>query len=133
MLLGIFAAPSDPLAEHIAGAAAARGWSARVIALPDPSRPVTSDLASWLVDGDEVEACDAFVLRQFPSSLATPHDPSRATTRGDAWRAQLRDVERAHVAESALLEMELRGKPVINPFALCAPFERKPLQLAAFE
>jgi glutathione synthase/RimK-type ligase-like ATP-grasp enzyme len=133
MRLGLFAQPHDALAQHIANAARARGWDALTFGFPDPSRPVTTDLASFLVDGEEVESCDAFILRQLPSQLSMVARPNDTLSGADAFRRAQRELERAHVAECALMEMELRGKRVINPYTKSAPFDRKPLQLAAFE
>ena len=131
MKLAIFGRDEDALSVHTADKARARGWSVLPVALADHA-PAAFDGATWLWAGDEIEACDAFVVRRYPAVHAQLGPADETATGAQWWRRQMKQLERSTFAQSLIMDLELRGKPVINPLLASSPFEHKPLQLAAF-
>ncbi len=132
MRLGIFGRLDDPLSNHTDARARDRGHE--VVRLPLSAMldgtPAAFDGSEWLFAGNEVDVCDAFVLRQYPAAHALLA-PSRAThTAADWFRLGMQQQERSAFAQSLLLDLEQRGKPMVNRLGATQPYDHKPLQLA---
>jgi glutathione synthase/RimK-type ligase-like ATP-grasp enzyme len=135
MRLGVFGRPTDPLSVHTAAVARARGLDVIEIAFSELAHgtPAAFDGSSWLWAGEQLESCDAFVVRRYPAATAQLGPPEESLTQAEWWKRAMHQNERSSFAQSAIIDLELRAKPIVNPLAATAPFEHKPLQLAAFE
>ncbi len=135
MKLGVFGRAEDPLVIHTSAIARGAGHHAEVFSLAAVAAgsAVSCDTDTWLVQGNEVEACDAFVMRSYPAVYALLAQP-QVTDTAEGWfkRGALQN-ERSSFAQSLIMDMELRGKPVVNPLLATAPYDHKPLQLAALK
>ena len=132
MRLGVFGRIGDPLCNHTDTLARARGHEVArfpLSALLDGT-PGAFDGSAWLFAGDEVDACDAYLVRQYPVAHALLAPSETAHTAADWFRLGMQQQERAAFAQSLLLDLELRGKPMINRVGATQPYDHKPLQLA---
>lgn len=132
MRLGVFGRLDDPLSEHTEQRARARGWDVLRVplsALVDGA-PAAFDGEDWLFGAEEVGACDAFVLRQYPAAHALLAPSETTHTAADWYRRGMQQQERSTFAQSLLLDLELRGKPMVNRLGATQPYDHKPLQLA---
>lgn len=135
MRLGIFGRATDPLSVHTAAVGRARGFDVIEIAFSELAHgtPAAFDGSSWLWAGEALESCDAFVVRRYPAPLAQLGPPDETLSQAEWWKRAMHQNERSSFAQSAIIDLELRGKPMVNPLSTTTPFEHKPLQLAAFE
>jgi glutathione synthase/RimK-type ligase-like ATP-grasp enzyme len=133
MRLGIFGRDSDALVKHTRAVAQARG--AEVVTF-DLGRmylgdPLAFDGEEWLFGGEELSRCDGYLLRKYPAETVMLGAPTETCSGEDWFRRALRAKERSHVAQSCIMDLERRGKRMVNPLMAIAPFDQKPLQLAA--
>lgn len=135
MLLGVFGRMDDPLVLHTVEVARAGGHEARVLPLASITGglPVAADTDTWIVDGDEVDACDAFVLRSYPSPHALLGPPDKQQCAADWFRLGAEQDERSSFAQSLIMDMELRGKPIVNPLRAMSAYDHKALQLSVLK
>ena len=137
MRLGIFGRASDPLSAHTAARARARGHEVLEVSFSELREgapgavTLDGDGASWLWKGDELD-CDAYVLRRYPAPTAQLGPPEESATAAEWYRKGVKQQERSTFAQSAIMDLELRGKPIVNPLLATQPYEHKPLQLAVF-
>lgn len=132
MRIALFAPAGDAIADRVSEGLR-RGGAETVRTVLDGSLPIAFDGESWLCAGEDLGACDAFFLRQYPSFGARlERDPSVIATAGEWWRRGVEQLERAHLAQSCLLDLERANKPLINPIGASGSFDYKPFQLAAF-
>ncbi len=132
MLLGIFGRLDDPLSTHTEERARARGHDVARLPLSAmvDGTPGAFDGGEWLYAGHEVDACDAFVLRQYPAAHALLAPSQTTHTAADWFRLGMQQQERSAFAQSLLLDLEQRGKPMVNRLGATQPHDHKPLQLA---
>ena len=121
---------SDPLSTHTEAVARARGHEVLQVSLREPA---AFDGTSWLVRGEDLGAYDGFVVRQVPAAHALLGPPDEARTGADWFRLGMAQQERVTFAVSALMDLELQGKRIVNPPLASAPYDHKPLQLAVFQ
>lgn len=135
MRICIFGREDDPISNHTEQAARARGHDVLRVAFGaiQAGAPVAFDGSSWLVRGEEIEACDGFVVRQYPASHGLLAPPEETLDGAEWYRRAMLQVERSTFAQSAIMHVELLGKPMVNPLLAMGPFEHKPLQLATFQ
>ncbi|MBI1949275.1 MAG: hypothetical protein HYS27_26545 [Deltaproteobacteria bacterium] len=135
MRLGIFGRLDDPLSTHTEQAARARGHDVARLPLSAmvDGTPGAFDGSEWLFAGHEVASCDAFVLRQYPAAHALLAPSETTHTAADWFRRGMQQQERSAFAQSLLLDLELRGKPMVNRLGACQLYDHKPLQLAVLE
>jgi glutathione synthase/RimK-type ligase-like ATP-grasp enzyme len=134
MKIGIFGRDDDPIADHTEAVARSRGHEVLRIAFGrmQGGAATAFDGCSWLWLGDEIEACDGFVVRQYPAAHALLAPPDEAATAGEWFQRGMSQVERSSYAQSAIMDLELMGKPIVNPLLASGPFDHKPLQLSTF-
>lgn len=134
MKICIFGRLEDPISMHTEALARARGHEVLRVAFGLMSSGAGSsfDGESWLWQGREIDACDGFIVRQYPSPHALLAPEEERDTAGNWYRRGLAQVERSSFAQSAIMDVELRGKPVVNPLLASSPYDHKPLQLAVF-
>lgn len=134
MRIGIFGREDDPLSDHTEAVARARGHEVMRIAFGKMQSGAATafDGCSWLWLGEEIESCDAFVVRQYPAPHALLAPPDETATAGEWFRRGMAQVERSSYAQSAIMDLELSRKPMVNPLLKSAPFDHKPLQLSTF-
>lgn len=134
MRIGIFGREDDPIAGHTESVARGRGHEVMRIAFGKMQSGAATafDGCSWLWLGEEVEACDAFVVRQYPAPHALLAPPEEQASAGEWFQRGMSQVERSSYAQSAIMDLELMGKPLVNPLLASAPFDHKPLQLSTF-
>lgn len=132
MRLGIFGRLDDPLSAHLDARARARGHDVARLPLSAmiDGTPGAFDGGEWLFAGHEVDACDAFVLRQYPAAHALLAPSASTQSAADWFRLGMQQQERSAFAQSLLLDLELRGKPMVNRLGATLPYDHKPLQLA---
>lgn len=135
MRLGIFGRTDDPLSNHTELVARARGDEVQRLPLSGllDGTPGAFDGKEWLFAGQEVERCDAFVLRQYPAAHALLAPSETSHSAADWFRMGMQQQERSAFAQSLLLDLELRGKPMVNRLGATQIFDHKPLQLAVLE
>lgn len=134
MKIGIFGRDDDPLSTHTEAVARRRGHDVLRIAFNAMAGGAAAafDGSSWLWSGEELESCGGFLVRQYPAAHALLAPPEEGATAAEWFRRGQLQVERSSFAQSAIMDLELRGKPMINPMLASAPFDHKPLQLATF-
>lgn len=134
MKIGIFARGTDPIANHTEALARGRGHAVLRVPFGELASGggASFDGDSWLWQGEEIEACDGFVVRQYPAPHALLAPEEEQDTAGNWYRRGQQQVERSSFAQSAIMDMELRGKPVVNPLLASSPWDHKALQLAVF-
>jgi glutathione synthase/RimK-type ligase-like ATP-grasp enzyme len=134
MKIGIFGREDDPLSEHTESVARARGHEVLRVAFAQmlAGTSASFDGSSWRWRGEAIESCDGFVVRQYPAVHALLAPPDETATSAQWYRRGMAQVERSIFAQSAIMDLELRGKPVVNPLVASAPYDHKPLQLSAF-
>lgn len=124
----------DPIADHTEAVARARGHD--VLRVPfgqlQAGAPASFDGSSWLFRGEELESCDGFVVRQYPAAHALLAAPETTETAKRWYELGMQQVERSSFALSALMDLEARGKRIVNPVLASSPYDHKPLQLATF-
>jgi glutathione synthase/RimK-type ligase-like ATP-grasp enzyme len=125
MRLGLLARGDDPIANHLGQLAQQAGAEAWVIPLTD----VTYGAGRWRVDTLDLGSLDAFVLRQFPGTIAPP--PDENCDRDRLWQHALAQRERSELAQSCILALEHIGKPMINSWRATMATEMKAWQLEA--
>lgn len=134
MRLCTFARPEDPIADHVDDVARARGHD--VLRVPFArlvdGAPCAFDDEGWLYDGEEVDRCDAYVVRSYPATTALLGPPETTDTADGWWRKGQLQKERSTFAQSCIMDVELSGKPVVNPLFATQHYDHKPLQLAVF-
>lgn len=135
MRLCIFGRKDDPLSIHTEARARARGHDVVRVSLSAmlEGTPGAFDGQEWLFDGNEVDACDAFVLRQYPAAHALLAPSETMHTAADWYRRGMQQQERSSFAQSLLLDLERRGKPIVNPLGATWPFDHKPLQIGTLQ
>jgi len=134
MRVGIFAAPADPVARHVAKHLEGRGAEVLHYAFERlaTGEPIAYDGEEWLTRGPALSDCDAAFVRSFPGPTAPlGEDPNQMISAAEAWRRALAQCERSHVAESCLIDLELAGRRVLNPVAATRAYNLKPVQIAA--
>lgn len=134
MKIGIFGREDDPISDHTEAVAKQRGHEVLRVAFGKMHSGAATafDGCSWLWLGEEIEACDGFVVRQYPAPHALLGPPEESATAGEWFRRGMSQVERSSYAQSAIMDLELMGKPIVNPLLASAPFDHKPLQLSTF-
>jgi glutathione synthase/RimK-type ligase-like ATP-grasp enzyme len=134
MKLGIFGRDTDPTSTRLEAVARARGHEVLRIAFAALSSGAAAafDGDAWRFRGEEIGRCDAFVVRQIPAEHALLGPPQERTTAAEWYVRGVHQRERLTFAESAIFDLELRGKPMVNPLVASRPFEHKPLQLATW-
>lgn len=135
MRLCVFGRQEDPITAHTVAHARMRGHDVLRVALGQLSDglPVAFHAGQWMAAGEELESCDAFVLRQYPAPTALLAPPDTTDTAAGWYRRSVIHGERSSFAQSLLMDLERRGKPFVNPLFQTLPFDHKALQLATFE
>lgn len=135
MRLCVFGRDDDPLTMHTAERARARGHEVLVVPLAElvSGAPVAFDLSSWIFRGDALEGWDAFVVRQYPAPHALLAPPESTHTAREYFQRGVVHQERSSFAQSLIMDLERRGKPMVNPLFASQHWDHKPLQLAALE
>jgi glutathione synthase/RimK-type ligase-like ATP-grasp enzyme len=135
MRLCIFGRDDDPLSAHTAERAVKRGHHVLRAPLGQivDGAPIAFDGASWLFRGEEIDSYDAFVLRAYPAPHALLAPPETCDTAAGWFRRGMLQRERSSFAQSLLMDLEQRGKPIVNPLFASAPWDHKPLQLAQLQ
>ncbi len=132
MRLGVVGRADDPISDHTDRLARARGHE--VVRLPLAGLlegvPAAFDGTGWLFAGEELDACDAFLVRQYLVAHALLAPSETTHTAADWFRRGMQQAERAAFAQSLLLDLELRGKPMVNRLGATQQYDHKPLQLA---
>lgn len=134
--IAIFARDDDAIAARVEERLRARGAETLRVAFGRMAggMPVTFDGARFSSEGADLSAVDGYLLRHFPSETAMlSADPSLSLTTTEWWQRGVAQKERSHFAQSCLMSLDLAGKRAVNPLLLSAPFDLKPLQLAAFQ
>lgn len=135
MRLGVFARAGDPIASHLAALCERRGVDTAQFdlhAIAD-HEPLAFDADEWMIRGDVINDCDAYFVRNYPAPMAPVGDADHATTGAEWFARGLAQLERSHLAQSCLIDLERSTKPMMNPLLASGPFDLKPLQLGAFK
>ena len=134
MKLCVFGRSTDALSVHTADLARARGHAVMLVGFAELARGAEAwfDGAAWSWRGERVDACDAFVVRRYPDAHAVLGAPAETATAAEWWMRGTAQAERSTFAQSCIMDMELRGKAMVNPLLASSPFDHKPLQLATF-
>jgi glutathione synthase/RimK-type ligase-like ATP-grasp enzyme len=136
--LCIFGREDDPLSGHTEARARARGHDVLRVAFgrmlqERPGWVATGfDGDAWFWQGRQIEECDGYLVRQYPAPHALLAPPEERDTAAGFYARGTKQLERSSYAQSVIMDLELRGKPVVNPLLASAPFDHKPLQLAVF-
>lgn len=132
MRIGIFGPRADPLVAHLGDHLQSRGVEVWNLDLGQVSQgiPVAWDGDDWLVEGNALSECAAFFVRKVPGETALLDDPSAERSAAAWFRGSMLARERAHFAQSCLLDLERAGRRVVNPPSRCAQSEPKPSQLS---
>ncbi len=134
MRICIFGRDDDAISRHTEQVALARGHDVLRVAFSSmqSGAAVAFDGSSWLFQGEDLAACDGYVLRQYPAAHALLAPPDEQLNGAEWYRRAMQQVERSTFAQSAIMQAELSGKPMVNPLLAMSPYEHKPLQLATF-
>lgn len=130
--LCIVARDDDLEAEHLARVAEGMGFHAARVSfqVSHAGRAAGFDGHAWRVGDVTLDGCDAFIVRRIPASPALLGPPAETVSAAEWFRRSKDHDARARFAWSALIDLELRGRPMVNPLAASGPFDHKPLQLA---
>ena len=133
--IALFAREDDPIAARLEALLSSRGVRSIRVELGRMAEgmPVRFDGERWWVQGVDLSTLGAYVLRHFPTETALlSADASRNLTAAEWWRRGIAQKERAHFAQSVLMALDVAGTRAVNPRLPSAPYDFKPLQLAAF-
>ena len=117
MRFGIFGREDDPLSAHTEAIAHARGHEVLRIAFGTMPNGAAAALdgGAWLWSGEELAHCDGFIVRQYPAAHALLAPPDDSATAATWFRLGQLQLERSSFAQSAIMDLELSGKPMVNP------------------
>ncbi len=134
MQLCIFGRDDDPISARIDQIAKARGHDVLRVSFARLAEgaPCAFDDEGWLFEGHDLAEKDAYVVRQYPAATAMLGAPSTTDTAQGWWKKGMLQKERSSFAQSCIMDVELSGKPVVNPLFASQHFDHKPLQLAVF-